>query len=475
MGEKERLGRRDRLLRLLALAFFKFEKQRMVSKGASVTLKTSALVQRSTRRALPNKSGRKTARQIKSARATNALFEIAEETVESVTATVSEISDTVSEISDTVSGTIEAVSTDVDTVSEAVATTVATTADSVAQVAAPVSDVAAQSGGGLPEGAALIDGGAVVVLGGIGGLLALLLKPSARAVSAAQALDILAETSKAKLVDLRPKADVNAIGSPDLRSVGGRSKYVKLPTDEVDFDAEKYQKLVDDNEFVIFLDTYGGFAKQVTQSFVEQKAQNVAYVADGTNGPAGWLNSEMPWRKPFSLSIPSFDAVVEQYKEDPTPANTALAAVAGVGLVSFLFVEYEGLVEFLSFFVGGSFLASKTLFAKDRATTERQIKEFLNTKEPPKDLVREVEDFKDKVLPERPAKEGSSDVLDIMSKVTSGEVAAPEEPAAAAAAEAEAVGSSEEEGEATQAGSDKEEVEKWINEWKDKSKELQEG
>merc|ERR1712219_43881 len=281
MGEKERLGRRDRLLRLL-VAFFKFEKQRMVSKGASVTLKTSALVQRSTRRALPKKSGRKTARQIKSARATNALFEIAEETVESVTATVSEISDTVSEISDTVSGTIEAVSTDVDTVSEAVATTVATTADSVAQVAAPVSDVAAQSGGGLPEGAALIAGGAVVVLGGIGGLLALLLKPSARAVSAAQALDILAETSKAKLVDLRPKADVNAIGSPDLRSVGGRSKYVKLPTDEVDFDAEKYQKLVDDNEFVIFLDTYGGFAKQVTQSFVEQKAQNVAYVADGT-------------------------------------------------------------------------------------------------------------------------------------------------------------------------------------------------
>merc|ERR1711977_278345 len=454
MGEKERLGRRDRLLRLLALAFFKFEKQRMVSKGASVTLKTSALVQRSTRRALPKKSGRKTARQIKSARATNALFEIAEETVESVTATVSEISDTVS-------GTIEAVSTDVDTVSEAVATTVATTADSVAQVAAPVSDVAAQSGGGLPEGAALIAGGAVVVLGGIGGLLALLLKPSARAVSAAQALDILAETSKAKLVDLRPKADVNAIGSPDLRSVGGRSKYVKLPTDEVDFDAEKYQKLVDDNEFVIFLDTYGGFAKQVTQSFVEQKAQNVAYVADGTNGPAGWLNSEMPWRKPFSLSIPSFDAIVEQYKEDPTPANTALAAVAGVGLVSFLFVEYEGLVEFLSFFVGGSFLASKTLFAKDRATTERQIKEFLNTKEPPKDLVREVEDFKDKVLPERPAKEGSSDVLDIMSKVTSGEVAAPEEPAAAE--EEEAVGSSEEEGEATQAGSDKEEVEKWIN------------
>ena len=62
-----------------------------------------------------------------------------------------------------------------------------------------------------------------------------------------------------------------------------------------------------------------------------------------------------------------------------------------------------------------------------------------------------------------------------MSKVTSGEVAAPEEPAAAAAAEEEAVGSSEEEGEATQAGSDKEEVEKWINEWKDKSKELQEG
>ena len=151
--------------------------------------------------------GRKTARQIKSARATNALFEIAEETVESVTATVSEISDTVS-------GTIEAVSTDVDTVSEAVATTVATTADSVAQVAAPVSDVASQSGGGLPEGAALIAGGAVVVLGGIGGLLALLLKPSATAVSAAQALDILAETSKAKLVDLRPKADVNAIGSP---------------------------------------------------------------------------------------------------------------------------------------------------------------------------------------------------------------------------------------------------------------------
>merc|ERR1719171_1878970 len=57
-------------------------------------------------------------------------------------------------------------------------------------------------------------------------------------------------------------------------------------------------------------------------------------------------------------------------------------------------------MEALSLFLGGSFLASKTLLAKDRETTNRQIKAWLDNKEPPADLVQEVEDFKGKALGE---------------------------------------------------------------------------
>ena len=52
-----------------------------------------------------------------------------------------------------------------------------------------------------------------------------------------------------------------------MRSIGGRKKYLKVPTDmseEIDFD--RFQGIVDASEFVIFLDSYGGFARDVSKS-----------------------------------------------------------------------------------------------------------------------------------------------------------------------------------------------------------------
>ena len=40
------------------------------------------------------------------------------------------------------------------------------------------------------------------------------------------------------------------------------------------------------------------------------------------------MSSEMPWREPFAFNLPQFDEVVENYKENPTPANTAAAVLA---------------------------------------------------------------------------------------------------------------------------------------------------
>ena len=253
---------------------------------------------------------------------------------------------------------------------------------------------------GIDPALAIAGATALVLLVG-GPLLVFALAPKEKSVSAAQALDTLADEANGVLVDLRPKVAVKEEGTPDLRSVGGRRKYVKMPAimDE-EIDIERYANLVDTKDVVIFLDSYGGYAKEVARLLAKEKVDNVAYVTDGTEGPFGWKATEMPWKKPFALSLPDFSEVVENYKEDPSPTNTALAVAGGVGLLSFLFIEYEGAMEALSLFLGLSFLASKTLLAKDRETTNRQIKAWLDNKEPPADLVQEVEDFKGKALGE---------------------------------------------------------------------------
>merc|ERR1712176_18682 len=271
------------------------------------------------------------------------------------------------------------------------------------KVVEEVNNVSAAAGGDSELSPLLLAGAAVIALGGP--LLAFFLrKPGAKSVSAAAAFNVLADTPSSVLIDLRSKAQVKEFGSPDLRSVGGRRKYVKMPTDEQEFEIEKFEKVVRNKEVVIFLDSYGGFAKMATEAL--QKAEEifegeVAYVIDGTDGPGGWLNSDMPWKKPFALGLPSVEELVENYKEDPSPTNTALTFLGGLGLASYVFVEYEGLVELLSVFVGGSFLASKFLLAEDRETTNRQIKEFLNTRKAPEDFVQEMEEFKEKVSPEK--------------------------------------------------------------------------
>jgi chitinase domain-containing protein 1 len=283
---------------------------------------------------------------------------------------------------------------------------------STTKVVEEASNASMLSGGDSELSPLLIAGAAVIALGGP--LLAFFLRqPGAKSLSAAAAFNVLADTPDSVLIDLRPKADVKEYGSPDLRSVGGRRKYVKIPTDEQEFDVESFERAVRDKEVVIFLDSYGGFAKKATEAL--QRADEIfqgeaAYVIDGTVGPGGWLNSDMPWRKPFSLSLPSVDKLVENYKEDPSPTNTALTVLGGLSLASYVFVEYEGLVELLSVFVGGSFLASKFLLAEDRETTNRQISEFLNTKKAPEDFVQEMEQFKEKVSPEKVS--SSEDVVD---------------------------------------------------------------
>ena len=136
--------------------------------------------------------------------------------------------------------------------------------------------------------------------------LVVALLPKDKPVSAVKAFNILAETPGAKLVDLRPKSAVKEEGTPDLRSIGGRKKYLKVPTDmseEIDFD--RFQGIVDASEFVIFLDSYGGFARDVSKKFTDEKYENVAFVSDGTVGPAGWVSSEMPWRGPSPSTCPS--------------------------------------------------------------------------------------------------------------------------------------------------------------------------
>ena len=317
------------------------------------------------------------------------LFEVAEEAVGAVSDAVTDV---VSEAAPTVS-----VSSDVLDAYQSTAGLAS------AQAAEASAAVAVAQDSGLPVSPVVLGAAAVLVIGGP--LLAFALRPSEKSISAPAAFNLLAEVPGSVLIDLRPKSSVDSEGKPDLRSVG-RKKYVKMPTDEEEFDIEAFAKIVAGKEYVIFIDSYGGFAKKATKSLQAAKdlfEGEVAYVVDGTDGPAGWRNQEMPWRKPFSLSLPSVDALVENYKNDPSPTNTALTILGGLSLGSYVFVEYEGLVELLTVFVAGGFLAKKFLLAEDRETTNKQIMEFLNTKKAPEDLVKDIESFKENVVPESAA------------------------------------------------------------------------
>eukprot|EP00887_Chlorella_sp_A99_P004254 scaffold15.g4254.t1 len=204
----------------------------------------------------------------------------------------------------------------------------------------------------------------------------------AKALPAAQALEALASSPSAVLLDIRSKADAKASGSPDLKSL--KKAVVAVPLfapvakgAEVDpaFGA-RVAKLrgINADTTLILLDrqadskpagappappvpwlawptdgtAYGVAAKAIAEALPE--VRSLLAVAGGAEG---WQAAGAPWRAPgaaLSLSLPSVDLrsigkgldnLAEDFKDAPS-LGKGLLGVAAIGGASFLLVNQVG-------------------------------------------------------------------------------------------------------------------------------------
>jgi len=119
-------------------------------------------------------------------------------------------------------------------------------------------------------------------------------------------------------------------------------------------------------------------------------------VKDGAEGSRGWKSSNLPWKEPAKGF--SFD-LGELFGDgsDSLPLTIGLAAATGLGVLAY--TEIETLLQFLGSAAIVQLVATKLLYAEDRQKTLKQIDEFFNKKVAPKDLVDEIKEIGQALLP----------------------------------------------------------------------------
>lgn len=231
----------------------------------------------------------------------------------------------------------------------------------------------------------------------------------AKALPAAQALEALASSPSAVLLDIRSKADAKASGSPDLKSL--KKAVVAVPLfapvakgAEVDpAFGVRVAKLrgINADTTLILLDSdgtaYGVAAKAIAEALPE--VRSLLAVAGGAEG---WQAAGAPWRAPgaaLSLSLPSVDLrsigkgldnLAEDFKDAPS-LGKGLLGVAAIGGASFLLVnQLEVLLELAGVIVAGQF-ALRLLFAEDREKTLTEIRTIVNEKVAIQDAGKDIQ------------------------------------------------------------------------------------
>ncbi|CAD6247366.1 unnamed protein product [Miscanthus lutarioriparius] len=200
------------------------------------------------------------------------------------------------------------------------------------------------------------------ILGGGGGS-----KPYA-VVSARAAYQRLLEEPDAQLVDIRPLKDAREAGTPDLKEA--KKKAAAVPFDG-------------NSGLVAELVTANGYKAAFA-------------VKDGAEGSRGWKSSNLPWKAPAKGF--SFD-LGELFGDgsDGLPVTIGLAAATGLGVLAY--TEIETLLQFLGSAAVVQLVVTKLLYAEDRQKTLKQIDEFFNKKVAPKELVDEIKEIGQALLP----------------------------------------------------------------------------
>uniref|UniRef100_A0A0D3F385 Protein THYLAKOID RHODANESE-LIKE, chloroplastic n=1 Tax=Oryza barthii TaxID=65489 RepID=A0A0D3F385_9ORYZ len=198
------------------------------------------------------------------------------------------------------------------------------------------------------------------------------------------------------LVDIRPPGDARQSGAPDLREAKKKAAAVPYDGEDKNGFLKKLSLRFKDpeNTTLVILDKFDGNSELVAELVTANGYKAAFAVKDGAEGRRGWLSSSLPWTAPkkgFSLSDLIGDGT------DGLPVTLGLAAATGLGILAY--TEIETVLQFLGSAAIVQLVASKLIYAEDRKRTLKQIDDFFNKKVAPKELVDEIKEIGQALLP----------------------------------------------------------------------------
>ncbi|PWZ23848.1 Rhodanese-like domain-containing protein 4, chloroplastic [Zea mays] len=250
-------------------------------------------------------------------------------------------------------------------------------------------------------------------------------------LSAKAAYQRLLEEPDAQLVDIRPLKDAREAGTPDLKEA--KKKAAAVPyngEDKNGFLKKLTLKFKDpENTTLIILDKFDGNSELVAELVTANGYKAAFAVKDGAEGSRGWKSSNLPWKAPpkgFSFDLGELFGD----GSDGLPVTIGLAAATGLGVLAY--TEIETLLQFLGSAAVVQLVVTKLLYAEDRQKTLKQIDEFFNKKVAPKELIDEIKEIGQALLP-LPGDAKSQPALATATQVAATQTAAPAEDATAEA------------------------------------------
>ncbi|CAN1157205.1 Rhodanese-like domain-containing protein 4, chloroplastic [Linum perenne] len=221
--------------------------------------------------------------------------------------------------------------------------------------------------------------------------------------SARKAYEVLGEDPGAQLVDIRASSEVKKVGVPDVKGLGKKAVAIAYKgEDKAGFLKKLGLKFKEPATTTLFiLDKFDGSSELVAE-LVSVNGFKAAYaIKDGVEGPKGWLNSGLPWTAPSKgLSFSNLsEAIGDLVGEGSDPLSVTLGVAAAAGLGALAFTEVETLLQLLGSAAIIQFASKKLLFAEDRKKTLKQVDEFLTTQVAPQELLGEIKQIGQALLP----------------------------------------------------------------------------
>ncbi|CAO2037941.1 unnamed protein product [Urochloa humidicola] len=244
-------------------------------------------------------------------------------------------------------------------------------------------------------------------------------------VPARAAYQRLLEEPGAQLVDIRPLRDAREAGKPDLTEAKKKPAAVPYNGEDKNGFLKKLALRFKDpeNTTLVIIDKFDGNSELVAELVTANGYKAAFAVKDGAEGSRGWKSSNLPWKEPakgFSFDL----GEILGDGSDGLPLTVGLAAATGLGVLAY--AEIETLLQFLGSAAIVQLLATKFLYAEDRQKTLKQIDEFLNKKVAPKDLVDEIKEIGQALLP-LPGEAKSQPALEAGTPVAATATAVPAE------------------------------------------------